>query len=317
MGDPLLGTPLLNSYPEADFPDRTKPPNVYRIVMLGDSHTASVRNELSYAKILQALLNKEDLKGKRVEVHNAGTPGHSHYQYFLTLKERLSGFRPDLAIIGFYIGNDFLDLYRNDDRPSLFYDGRQFVHRTPEFLKYTDPGGSEWLRSSPLAKVASFYFRRTIGYEWGRVQALWAVGAHSGQGFGAAMRYLYTISRGYFIDQHIFRQSMNQILFLKSFPKEQAVIVRVNRKVTELIKEFADREHIRLLYVPIPTQLQIVPNQDREVLNQVLQLCGYGREVLSLEDQLNEQFVSLLGQYGIEALDVKAPLRARANSDRL
>lgn len=313
-GDPLLGVPLTNADVKADFPDQPKPADVYRIVVLGDSHTVSVRNEASYAEVLQGLLNKDDLKGKRVEVYNAGAPGHSHYQYYLTLKERLMGYRPDLVIVGFYIGNDFLDLYRNDDRPSLFFDGRQFVHKAPEFLKYTDPDHSDWLQSSRVARLAQLLLQRTVGYQLSRVKVLWAVGEQSGEGYAAAARYLYTITRGYFVNQHIFRQSMNQILFLKSFPREEVVMDRVNRRVTELMKELAERDQIRLLYVPIPTKLQIEPDSDPVVLDKILRVCGFDRDVLSIEDRLNESFVSLLKEHGIESLDVRGVLREKAKA---
>jgi hypothetical protein len=314
MGDSLLGIPLSNADVKADFPEQPKPDDVYRIVVLGDSQTVSVRNEASYAEILQALLNKNDLKGKRVEVYNAGGPGHSHYQYYLTLKERLIRYQPDLVIVGFYIGNDFLDLYRNDDRPSLFFDGRQFVHKAPEFSQYIDPNRSGWQQSSRVVRLAQLFLQRTVGYQLSRVQALWAVGQQSGEGYGAASRYLYTITRGYFINQHIFRQSMNQILFLKSFPSEQAVLDRVNRRVTELMKELTERDRIGLVYVPIPTKLQIEPGSDPVVLDKTLKLCGFDKGALSVEDHLNESFVSLLKEYGIQSFDVKGALRERAKT---
>ena len=105
---------------------------------------------------------------------------------------------------------------------------------------------------------------------------------------------------------------MLQILFLKSFPKEQAVIDRVNREITERIKKLADGEHFRLLYVPIPTELQIAPDQNPTILDRMLRLCGYDRSVLSLEDRLNESFVSLLNEHHIESIDVKKALKARS-----
>jgi lysophospholipase L1-like esterase len=314
MGDPLLGIPLSNVDVKADFSEEPKPADVYRIVVLGDSQTVSVRNEASYAEVLQALLNREDLKGKRVEVYNAGGPGHSHYQYYLTLKERLIRYQPDLVIVGFYVGNDFLDLYRNDDRPSLFFDGRQFVHKAPEFSQYIDPSRSGWLQSSRVARLVQLFLQRTAGYQLSRVRAMWAIGQQSREGYGAAARYLYTITRGYFINQHIFRQSMNQILFLKSFPSEQVVLDRVNRRVTELMKELMERDRIRLLYVPIPTKLQIEPGSDPVVLDKTLRLCGFDRNALSVEDHLNESFVSLLKEHGIESLDVKGALREKAKT---
>jgi hypothetical protein len=52
-------------------------------------------------------------------------------------------------------------------------------------------------------------FRDTLGYQWSRrCCGEWKP---ERAGVGAAADYLY--DRGYFVNQHIFRQSMNQILF--------------------------------------------------------------------------------------------------------
>jgi hypothetical protein len=316
-GDPLLGMPLRYVDVSTDFPEQPKPVDVYRIVVLGDSHTVSVSNQASYAKVLQKLLNEEGLKGKRVEIYNAGANGHSHYQYYLTLKERLISFQPDLVIVGFYIGNDFLDLYRNDDRPRLLWDGKRFVHNDPQFIMYSDPHATDWVQAFKVGQLIRLLFQRTVGYQIAKLRALWNVGQDSGEGVAAVVHYLYTTTRGYFIHKDILTQSMLQVLFLKSFPKERAAIDRVNARITELMKALADREHIELLYVPIPTELQVVPDQNPVTLNRTLQLFGYDRSVLGLEDHLNASFVSLLNEHHIESIDVKVALKAAPTTDVL
>ncbi len=52
----MLGVPLTNLDDKADFPVASKPADAYRTVVFGDSHTVSVRNQASYAEVLQALL---------------------------------------------------------------------------------------------------------------------------------------------------------------------------------------------------------------------------------------------------------------------
>jgi hypothetical protein len=103
-GDPLLGVPPAQPDISKDFPEKVKPKDVYRIVALGDSHTAGsyfVPNQSTYPEVLESLLNGIDLKGKRVEVYNAAGPGHSHYQYYLYLDRRLRQYDPDLVIVGY------------------------------------------------------------------------------------------------------------------------------------------------------------------------------------------------------------------------
>ena len=312
-GDPLLGSPVQNVDVRNDFPEDPKPADVYRIVVLGDSHTVSVENELSFPEVLEHLLNGDRSEGKkRVEVYNGGGLGHSPYQYYLYLKTRLTKYQPDLVILALHIGNDFLDQYRNDDRPSLWFDGDEFVHKDPEFFKFEDPNESGLLKSSRVLHLVQSVFRDTLGYQWSRVQVLWGVGKQSGEGVGAAADYLYTITRGYFVNQHIFRQSMNQILFLKRFPKVQADLDRLNRRTIELTKAVAEENGIRLLYVPIVTKLQVEPESDQVVIDKTLALCGFDRSALKVEDDLYDSLVSELNHYQIDSLGVREALTAGA-----
>jgi hypothetical protein len=77
-GDPLLGSPVQNVDVRSDFPEDPKPADVYRIVVLGDSHTVSVPNELSFPEVLEHLLNGNRAAGtKRVEVYNGAGLGHT------------------------------------------------------------------------------------------------------------------------------------------------------------------------------------------------------------------------------------------------
>src|SRR5262249_8795353 len=76
-------------------------------------------------------------------------------------------------------------------------------------------------------------------------------------------------------------------------------------------------KHIRLLYVPIPTALQIVPNQNPAVLDRVLQLFRFDKSVLNLEDQLTASFVSYFKVHEIECREVKESLKAKAKRDVL
>ena len=110
---------------------------------------------------------------------------------------------------------------------------------------------------------------------------------------------------------------MNQILFLRSFPKEQLVIDRVNRKTIELMKAVTQTNGIRLLYVPIPTKLQFDPESDPIVLDKTLELCGFDRSALKVEDELYESLFSLLNEYDIASLRIKDALAARAETSVL
>jgi len=313
-GDALLGIPL--SYPdvEKDFPEPTKPPDVYRIIVLGDSHMVSAPREATFPKVLESLLAADDLRGRKVEVYNGGALGHSHYQYYLTLTQRLQRYQPDLVVVAFYVGNDFMDLYRIDDRPRLAFENGEFVHHPPEFVKNWDPDASGLLESSRVAFVVGACLRKTIGYAWDRTRVLFSVGKRAGHGNLEACRFVSKMIRGSFVNEAIFRQSMNQIVFLRSFPEARAEIDRVNRHVTELMKAVADSGGMRLLYVPIPTKLQIEPDSDPLVLQKTLEVCGLDRSVLADEDELADSLVALLAEHGIESLRVDGAMREAAKA---
>lgn len=313
-GDPLLGIPPAVSDPAVEFPSLDKPADVYRIVVLGDSQMVTVAFDEAFPAVLARAFSGEDLRGMRVEIHNAGAPGHSHYQYYLALERRLERYDPDLVIVAPYMGNDFLDLLRNDDRPMLAFEAGQYRHRDPIFYKFHDPSGKRhWLtESSTFARFVALTARRAAGYEFDRVKILWGVGESGGGGSLAAARYVFAIARGSFVDQHVFRQSMNQILHLSRFPETQRDMERVNVEVLGRMKDLTDRRGMSLLYVPLPTRLQVDPDFAPEALERVLEVCGLDRDALKVEDRLYDSLKSELDNRDVAYVEVVEALRRGA-----
>jgi hypothetical protein len=125
-----------------------------RIVVLGDSHTdGACWNSQSYPHRLEHYLNQRNPRCP-AEVINAGNGKYSPFQYLRAYQYRVKSLHPDIVIVGFYIGNDFFDMFRRDDRPSLRIgsDG-QVTELPPDFFFYSRPGFS----SSPLAKSYVYY----------------------------------------------------------------------------------------------------------------------------------------------------------------
>ena len=313
-GDALLGIPLSEPDATKDFPEDPKPADVYRIVVLGDSHTVSAPWPKTFPKVLESELRADDLGGRRVEVYNAGALGHSHYQYYLTLTQRVARYHPDLVVVAYYVGNDFLDLLRIDDRPRLSFEDGAWVHEPPEFVKNWDPDASGILESSRVVFVLRACFRKTIGYPWDRTRVLFSVGKRAGHGNLEAARFVSTMIRGSFVNEAIFRQSMNQIVYLRRFPEGRAEIERVNRHLAEQMKAAADGGGWKLLYAPIPTKLQIEPDSDPVVLQKTLEVCGLDRSVLQDEDALCDALVALLAEQGIDSLRMEGALREAARA---
>lgn len=104
----LMGVPVsINSHGLRDREySRSKPPDVYRIVMLGDSTTLGwgVPLEQTVAKILEAELNKLHMP-KQFEVLNAGVGNYGTVQevtHYLTYDR---DFQPDLVILQYFIND--------------------------------------------------------------------------------------------------------------------------------------------------------------------------------------------------------------------
>lgn len=84
-----------------------KPNNTYRVVMLGDSMTSAheVLVEDTFENVLERKLNND---AGNYEVLNLGVKAYSIQQEFVTLEEEGFKYDPDMVILNFYVGNDFL-----------------------------------------------------------------------------------------------------------------------------------------------------------------------------------------------------------------
>jgi hypothetical protein len=83
----------------------SKPADVFRILMIGDSFTvgANVEQHEAYPQVLEALLNNAE---RHVEVVNAGVGGWSPFQYAQFLDNYGAQYEADLVLVGLFVGND-------------------------------------------------------------------------------------------------------------------------------------------------------------------------------------------------------------------
>lgn len=108
IGHYQMGIPaVVNSHGHRDNEvTLKKPPDVFRILVLGDSFTvgANVRQEEAYPKVLEKRLR--NVYGPRIQVVNSGVGGWDPFQYAQYFEHYGYQFEPDLILIGFFVGND-------------------------------------------------------------------------------------------------------------------------------------------------------------------------------------------------------------------
>lgn len=124
---------------------KQKPPNTYRIAILGDSFTEALQVpiEKTFSSVLEReLAGCNELKGKNVEVINFGVSGYGTAQELQMLRHYAWDYSPDLVLLAFFTGNDTQNnsrpLQQDDYRPYfVLQDGKlvlddSFVN-TPDF----------------------------------------------------------------------------------------------------------------------------------------------------------------------------------------
>jgi len=120
-----------------------KEEGTFRILVIGDSMTfgEGVEWEDSYPILLGDLLNQDS---KQFEVINAAIPAQGTGQELVFLMEEGYKYKPDMILLGFYIGNDITD---NHYWPVVFFENDTLVQRE---LDYHDMAFREYTDSIPF-----------------------------------------------------------------------------------------------------------------------------------------------------------------------
>lgn len=86
-----------------------KPPNTFRIAVLGDSFTCAlqVEHHETFAAIIKRQLTARGFRREaNLEVLNFGVDGYGTAHELLTLRKRVWKYEPDLVLVAFFTGND-------------------------------------------------------------------------------------------------------------------------------------------------------------------------------------------------------------------
>lgn len=97
----------INSYGFRDVEWKLQKEKKYRVAVLGDSFVDALQVDLvqSFPKLIERSLSN-------VEVMNFGISGQGQVEQLLTYRHYVRPFKPDLVIVCFFPGNDFVDNWR-------------------------------------------------------------------------------------------------------------------------------------------------------------------------------------------------------------
>ena len=183
---PYTGETNQYGFNDKDYPLRREP-GTFRILVLGDSFGWSGNRDGNYTALLEDRLNGAPNKTK-VEVINASVPMTHTGEQLSMLKKYGLQFEPDLVVLGFFTGNDFIDADPNrkrivvndtyvdiDKRHAISLFGYPIIRRTRLLLflqqKYTV--FREQLRNrpaDPAAAVGTFSEETFLSIEKSRME---------------------------------------------------------------------------------------------------------------------------------------------------
>jgi lysophospholipase L1-like esterase len=250
-----------------------KEPDVFRILVLGDSFTvgASVHQHESYPAQLQRML--ERTTQQRIEVINTAVGGWGPFQYAQYFAHYGLEFSPDMVIVGLFVGNDISDAVESIARLPTAAMGRRISRKASR-----DPLISLRValhEASHLARLVLHQARPLLDFSRERCDEFPAV-------FVQIQRHRAKVYR-------------------TDWKSRDVKLARVTRQISR-IDAYAREVGIPLLVVLIPDESQTNP-----ALGRLLFKEGDPVELEQPQRLLEERFAAK----GIETLDLLPAFRAR------
>ena len=104
---------------DRDYPLQ-KTPGVFRIVVVGDSFSWAGGLGGNYSALLETMFERREGSHK-IDIINTGYPGTHTGEELAMLKKYGLQYNPDLVVLGFFVGNDFVDA--DPDRKRIVVNG--------------------------------------------------------------------------------------------------------------------------------------------------------------------------------------------------
>jgi hypothetical protein len=273
----------------------------FRLLGLGDSFAFGfgVEEDDTYLARLERALS-----ARHAEVINAGLAGMGPDNEARLLAADGPGLRPDLVLVGFYVGNDLMDAVTGAERTRLrngapmvpdailerWYRPLRPGRILPRPLPRPAPAGLDLPIPFKDALLRHSHLYRLITGRVGRLQQVW-------RGLGSDAPASVPVDE--------FSPFQQEAFCLRSYPPEFDVAWTRAQEALALIKAWCDGHRARLALVVIPTEAQVYPERWSDVR---------GRFGLRDEDFELDKPQRLLAEHaaaaGIALVDLLPALRA-------
>lgn len=289
-----------------------KLPGERRILVLGDSQTAGalVENKDAYANVLEDLLN-EDNENNDFEVLNGGVSGYSPVQEWLWFRQRGVRYKPDITIIGFYVGNDLYEMRPSDNRPyfELLSDNGVILRnypvqkKSPETLQHNSPeekGALEKLKRV----LRPFYVYQTVRYvakQSAFADPLRKIGIIRSGVQASGSNLVDKEAQAMSVCAGCMMQSLSQSYHLN--PSKEEVWFILLEKTFEHLKADVSSANSELILVLIPTKLQVEPGLEPDLLETANTLDLTVEEAIVNDHRIYRKVIDLGQKLGIEVID--------------
>jgi hypothetical protein len=226
-------------------------PSVFKVAVSGDSHTELCEpSEKVHFGVMERELNSLAVPSA---VFAFGAGKYSPLQAYLAVREPLQRYSADAFVLNFYTGNDFYDMLRVDDRPSLEPDGNGYRIAEPVWYQLDSPEKKR--DSRVLFLMESAYQKTGLRRILLRVDYLSDVASSQNAGMPAVLAYLNDLrkaasSRVEYPDAFS-AQMLNQQLFFHRFPGSREESLRRVQALLELVRR--QNPNRLLVMSPVPS----------------------------------------------------------------
>lgn len=256
-----------------------KDPKVFRILGVGDSFSEFFKGEkLNYHNIIEKQLNALN-HNKIYEVVNAGISNTGPGYYWNTLEKYGDSFKPDLVLMEFFIGNDFLEMNFDTKRIGLFI--IEPVH----------------MKRNPLAYLS---LKKLWIYQFGRARwTVWWDSLRKGEGTFSEEEFLRIEKARLDIFEKRQRDKFNKL-----WNRDAGVL--------EKIITWCNQRKVTLVVVILPDQLQV----EQKLCQTLLKKFNIPEKSIDLYYP-NRTLINYLKERNVHYLDLTDPLQQAAQSKPL